>query len=439
MLKLKINSGAGFDHLRRFFAHLSTGGDWAISLPAETRHNLKWFFSDSLFSSAGDGIAATYLSIYILALGATGAQIGLLSSLSGLMAAVVMIPGAWLVERVGRRKDITVWSGGGLARLCLLLLALLPLGVTGNTLIYLAIGLSICRDSFSNLAYPAWMSLVGDIVPLEGRGRYFGSRNFVMGVAGMATTIVAGELITRIGSPAGYQVALGVAFSVGMISTYSFFRIRDPHPQPIRKEQVTPGEKVSLPAMLHEMFRQPGFLALSFTAVLWNFSLNLAGPFFNVFMVRELHVTPTLIGINSVVTTIAGMLAQLAAGRYADRIGSRRLQLFSGLFIPILPLYWVFINADWQIIPINILGGALWGVYSLASFNLLLEMTPVEQRARYSALFQVVVTVALSIGAATGGGMVTLWGYRSVFLGSAIGRFSSALLFAWLVKPQKKG
>jgi len=431
--------GAAILRLRRFLGQLTTGGDWVIGYPAQTRRNLRWFFSDSLFASAGDGIAVTYLVLYILSLGASSAQIGLLSSLSGLASAMILIVGAWLVERIGRRRDITVISGGGAARLILLVLAVLPLlGLQGQALIYFAIGLSVLRDIFSNLAYPAWISLVGDIVPLEGRGRYFGSRNFVMGVAGMITTLLVGELITRIGQPVGYQVALGLAFSIGMISTYSFARIHDPHPAPIQPPAPETPTKVSVWTLLKEMFRLPGFLKLSLAAVVWNFSLNVAGPFFNVYMVRELALTPTFIALNNTVSTVASMLAQLWIGRHADRIGSYRLQMISGLCIPILPFAWIFINAGWQIIPVNLLGGALWGIHSLASFNLLLEMIPETQRARYSAVFQNVITVALSAGAAVGGLMVTQWGYVSIFLGSAIGRLSAALLFAWWVRPPAK-
>ena len=98
------------NHLRfrilRSFSRLTLGGDWALSEPAETRHNLRWFWFDGFFSSASDNILATYLVLYLLALGASRAQIGLLSSLSSLSVALVLLPGALLVERIGHRKEV---------------------------------------------------------------------------------------------------------------------------------------------------------------------------------------------------------------------------------------------------------------------------------------------------------------------------------------------
>jgi MFS family permease len=280
--------------------------------------------------------------------------------------------------------------------------------------------------------------MIGDMVPISGRGRYFASRNFVMGVAGMVTTLLVGAFISRMAQPLGYQLALFLAFAIGLVSTYSFSRLREPFPETAGKViRSADTQRISLRTYASEIWQHKSFVMLCATAILWNFSLNIAGPFFNVYMARELHVGPALIAINSTVSTVASMLAQLFAGRLADRWGPRRLQLITGLIIPILPFAWVFITQAWQIIPVNILGGALWGIYGLASFNLLLETTPEAQRARYSALYQVIATMSLAVGAAFGGQILTHFGYVAIFAGSASGRLIAAVLFALLVRPPK--
>ena len=209
---------------------MATGGDWAIALAERTRRNLVWFWFDGFFAAACDNIAVTYLTVYLLALGATQTQIGLLSSLSSLVAAGLLFPGAMLVERIGRRKQLVVMSGIG-ARLVLGLLAALPLLFGGPGLVYIAIGVSLLRDGFSNLGFPAWMAITADVVPLAGRGRYFASRNFVMGAAGMVTILAMGFFISRMASPGGYQMALAAALILGSGSTFCFTRLRDASPR----------------------------------------------------------------------------------------------------------------------------------------------------------------------------------------------------------------
>jgi MFS family permease len=416
------------NRIRQSFALLVTGGDWAYALPVETQRNLRRFFYDGLFAAASDNIYLTYLTLYVLALGATRAQIGLMSSLSNLVAALLLLPGAMLVEHFRKRKEITVIFGAGIARLMFLLLAVAPFMLIGQGLVLAVITFSVVRDGFANLAFPAWVSMTADIVPMEGRGRYFGSRNFVMGIAGMLTILVIGELITRLGQPGGYQLALGLAFALGITSTYYFSRLHEPPPS-------APPTRISFApsALWRDLRSHSSFLTLTLTAALWNFSLNIAGPFFSVYMVQNLKGTATQVGILSVVGSVSTLLFQRPLGKLADRWGAHRLQLICGLLIPILPVCWIFTRSIWHLIPINIGSGILWGAYGLASFNLLLELTPDEQRARYTAIYQIIIMVALAAGAALGGLLITKWGYIAIFLGSGIGRLVAALLFARFV------
>jgi len=71
-----------------------------------------------------------------------------------------------------------------MARLSLLNDHPFPLLLKGEPLILVLIGFAVARDAFNNLGSPPWTSLVGDIVPIERRGVYFGSRNFIMALPG---------------------------------------------------------------------------------------------------------------------------------------------------------------------------------------------------------------------------------------------------------------
>ncbi len=417
---------------------MQTGGDWVLRHPAEVRHNLVAFFYDGFFSSASDNILATYLTVYLLSLGATQAQIGLMSSFSSLSAALMLLPGALLVERLGRRKMITIVSGGIGARLMLAALGLLPFLLSGPALVTVAIAASVTRDMLGNLAYPAWMALTGEIVPIEGRGRYFSSRNIAMAAIGILVTFLAGYILTRTPQPGGYQGAMLVAFGLGLISTFSFSRIRDPHPEAIRPEPLLTDDQKPIKltylqtfkAALSDLRTHPDFMTLLVTTFIWNLSLNIAGPFFNVYMVKELHASAAMIGLTSIASTLATMLLQRKFGELNDRWGARKLQMISGLLIPIVPWLWVFVREAWHIIPLNIISGALWGAFNLANFNYLLALTPTAQRARYSAVFQITVTLSLAIGAAIGSAVILQLGYIAVFIISGIGRLISAALFA---------
>ena len=53
-----------------------------------------------------------------------------------------------------------------------------------------------------------------------------------------------------------------------------------------------------------------------------------------------------------------------------------------------------------------------------------------QQTERYSAIYQITITLALAGGAAVGGVIVDYWSYKAVFITSGVGRLLAALLFA---------
>ncbi|MBN2086429.1 MAG: MFS transporter [Anaerolineales bacterium] len=420
--------------LRSEAALISAGGHWVGELSQAVQRNLRWFWFDGAFALGIDSIVNTYLVLYAVALGASSAQIGLLGALSGLGAALTLLPGALLVERIGRRKEITLAAGGAVGRIMILLLVLLPFALQGQTAVYLFIGLVVVRDAFGSLSLPAWTSLAADIVPLGQRGRYFASRNIAMTITGMVTAFLAGVIINQSGSPSGYQWAFLMAFGCGAASWFCFSRIKDPVPRPPPR----PARAGSAP-LLGGIFAHKPFLALCVHSAVWNFALNVAGPFFNIYLVHDLRATMIQVGILTAATSLASLPALRVFGPLSDRWGPRRIILITSLLIPILPIAWIFVPSPWYVLAINLASGVLWSGFSMCVLNLLLQISPEAERARFTAVHQIIVAVSLALGAAFGGWVVTAFGYKAVFAISGIGRLVAALIFARYVteRPQE--
>ncbi len=417
-----------------WISDLTVGGSWGRTQTAAVQNNLRWFWYDGLFASAHDNIYLNYASLYVLVLGATQAQVGLMSSFSNLTAALLLLPGAFLAERFVDKHKVTLFCIGGLTRFSLLLLVFVPFLFKGTSLVWAAILFSVLRDGFANLGYPAWMTVTNDIVPIEGRGRYFGSRNFIMGIAGMVITLVAGKIITTYAGALGYQIAMAAAFLMGISSTFSYAHIKVGYPLPYQEKQSI----LHLRDLIQDLKGQPAFLVLILTAAVWNFAINVSGPFFNVHMLEDLHFTATEIGFLNVVNVLSALLVQNKLGALSDRLGAHRLQLISMIIIPLLPVGWIFATTVWHIALLNILNGVIWATYNLAYFNLLLEFIPSNKVPMFSAVYQIVIALAMGIGALAGSGIVNLYGFTGVLVASAAIRWISAGLFGKYVKAPRK-
>ena len=401
--------------------------------------NLRYFWLDGLFAATSENFFLGYVALFALAYGASNGQIGWLTAVGNLLGALALFPGAKLIEKVGRRKPVVVWTGGGVARFVLLGFAFFPFFVGQPAVaILLIVLLEGVRAFAANMGGPGWTSLVADLIPNTMRGRYFGSRNVAMGLAALFVAPLAGRIIT-VGnawadSPVlGYQIVFGLAFIFGMISTLLFQQIAEP-------PMMTENGRLHQRGDLRKAIKQaPGYLGLVASAFIWNLALQVAAPFFNVYLVDEFQASTTTIGLLVAVSSLTALIGQAVFGRLLDKRGAFWVMLVCGFIIPVLPFAWALITAPWQVGLINILAGFVWAGYNLANFNLLLLLTPDNQRARAVALYQTAVFSSAVIGPLLGGYLADAVSFKFIFGLSGIGRLlGMGLFFLFAARPYQR-
>lgn len=394
-----------------------------------SRQGRRLFWADGLVSNISESFVANFTNPFALALGATNAQMGIFSSLTNLAAALGLFPGAKLDERFPSRRRIVV-ATSFIHRALLIAIAVLPL-LFGANAIYVFIGLVALRAFFQQLGFPAWSAFTADLVPARIRGRYFGARNIGLALAALIFTPLAGRLADAIGLPKGYQACFIIAALVGFGATFIFRRIPDP---PRSRSVQETGADQKQPVL--ELLRaHPRFAAFSAVAVLWNLSIMVAGPYFSVYIVRNLHASPTLIGLLAASNALMNMVGQRVWGRTNDRKGAAWVMAATGLMIPLIPAFYAIVPNAWFLLAVEGFSGFMWSGYSLSSFNLMLGLAPADQRARFSAVYQIGVFGASFVGPLLGTLLVGIFDIRLLFWVSAIGRLIASLLFMATVRP----
>jgi MFS family permease len=405
-------------------------------LQAASVRSLRYFWLDGLFAAISENFYLGYVSLFALAYGASNGQVGLLAATTNLLGMLALFPGAQLADRAGPRKNIVVWSGGIVSRAALLGLAFTPVLISQPAAAILAIIVAnSLRSFFANLANPGWTALVADLVPESMRGRFFANRNMAMGLAALVVAPLAGQIILATNARleslfAGYQTVFVLAFLFGMVSTVSFQRIQEPRVNEVARRQHHRGD------LRQALRHRTGFLGLVISALVWNMALQVAAPFLNVYLVSQLRATTLTVGVLAAIATVTALVGQRVFGHLLDLKDAFWVQALTGLLIPLAPLAWAFVNAPWQVGIINTFSGFLWAGYNLANFNLLLQLTPDEQRPRAVALFQTAVFGSAVIGPILGGFLTDAVGFKFVFGLSSAGRFVGIALFIlFTVRP----
>ncbi|MBE7518213.1 MAG: MFS transporter [Thermoflexaceae bacterium] len=409
-----------------------SGGDHtgARIAASEVPRALRSFWADGFFAAGQDAFILAYLPLLITALGGGPFQVGLLSASTSLGALLALYPGALISRRAKSRRWVVVFYAGILGRLLLLGAALVVAIADANAALYSVIGLFTVRAFLGNLTLPAWTALAADVIPEHMRSRYFASRNFAMSMATLTITPVGGLLLDLMGFPGGYVAALGVSFALGMMATFAYARI----PEPSRLREVAARPRAGPRATWRNgPFRR--FVAATFAL---HFATMIAGPFFTVHLKNNLGATNFEVGWLTTASPMAGLAALLIGGELQHRRGALWMTRVSLLVLPTLPLMWAMIDAPWMVLAPNIAGGFIWAAFNLANFQLLLEVTPEDQREEYVAVFHMSVFAALFVAPFLGSLIVAEWGYRTAFVISGLGRLCSTALFFFAVRPTSR-
>lgn len=408
----------------------------ASAEPLDANHvsGLRHFLLDGFFSSFSENLAITFVPIFALAYGASNAEIGLLTAFANLLGTLSLFPGAAHSERTSSRKRVVLWTAGGASRLLFLALTALPFFVIpAKAAIWIVIVVNAGRTFLNNYSNSPWTDMVADLVPSHMRGRYFLTRGQLMGIAALLAAPIGGWLIHSLGGASkdghiGYQAVFLAAFAFGAVSTFAFARIPELGSQNRPKIVHKRGD-------LRKALREsPDFVAFLVGAFVWNISIQVAGPFFNVYLVSDLHAGIDVVGYSAGVTSLTTLLGQYLFGRLIVTRGSFWVQKLTGLLIPILPALWIIIHQPYQVYFISVLSGILWGGYNLSNFNLMLDYSPATQRPRAVALYQTVVFSSAVIGPVAGGLIIDAISFNFCFGVSAGGRIVGTALFLILLR-----
>ena len=383
------------------------------------------FFIDGLLSSASDVIILNFLSIYAIALGASNTEVGWLAIANGAAGAAALLPGARIAERARSRKWVVLLTGGGVGRLCVLLMALAPSLLAHREVVLALVVLTGVRWFAGGLGHPAWMSLLSDIIPADLRRFYISRRMLGMAAVAAVAAPLAGLFVRFAGgvsSVSAFQWAFLIAFGFGALSTCCYSRIEEP-PRPTGESRGG--------GSTGAMLRDRGFVRFLSGTLLLHSSTMIAGPFFAAYLVRDLGATATAVGVLATVDALSTVLGQYASGRLAVSRGSVWLLKSSMLLLPLLPLLWAASTSPWHPLVPNLIGGAAWAAFNLASFNLVLEYAPPENLPRYAATHQSAVLASSLVGPAIGTAIVATSGLRAAMLVSAAGRIFALGVIAW--------
>jgi MFS family permease len=358
-------------------------------------YNEKISIYHGMVSTVAANLASNYYPIFaITILGATNYQVGLISSLPPLIALIMTIPAAIILNRLDQQKK-TVAMNVLWGRLMFLLLAgvvFLQSSFQAWTFLIIVALMNI-PGTISNVG---WQTLISGMIADERRGAFFSDRNRLLTIVGMITMLIIGIVMKNESHHSvAYQILFGLAFAFGLLEVYFLMK---------HKEIVVPkADKEQRNASMDwSIFKDHGYKWFLIAALTFNFTWQMAWGLFNIYNVKYAHATILWISIFSVANQLVQIFSYPLWKKWADQKSNTLMLVWVAFGMATAPFLNALSTNLYYLTFVSMTSGFFVSGTMLLLFNLLLEQSPKEKRTycitTYNVLLSFVAFVAPQIG-----------------------------------------
>lgn len=374
--------------------------------PTQIQAGLKYIVKEGMASEVMANLTGgTFLIAMALHLGASNFQIGLLAALP-LLTNIFQLISVYLVKRFQNRRGIVVITSF-VARIALVIIGIMPFLFTGLGSVEVFIFLLSIHYLFGSISGGSWNSWMKDLVPGSVLGKYFSHRTRVMQIVGVSTNLLIAFLVDFLkdrypGSVTmSYFMMVLIGAGVGMLGVFWLSRADEPTPQAAQGHLLK---------QLGKPLQDANFRNLLVFNSFWAFSLNLAVPFFTVFMLKTIGLSLTSIMILAIIGQLSGIFSVKMWGRYADRYSNKTIinicapaYIFCILAMsfaaaPATQVYSILI-----LVLINILSGISTSGINLALNNIGMKLSPQQDATAYISAKNIIISLVSALAPLIGG------------------------------------
>ena len=219
-----------------------------------------------------------------------------------------------------------------------------------------------------------WTTWLQEWIPPRIRGRYLGRRNRWCSLAMILFLLAAGFFVeTKGGELSGYLSLFWVVIVLRLVGIGFLHRI-----QPSRQDSVQVLAPAGWTAQMQSLRQNTSFRNFVFYAALSAFWMNLAGPFYPVFMYENLDLSLRSVKQFIIVGSLTGALAWPFWGRLCDRFGAKPVIIASMILWETPNLLWSFLTPQTSFVLYGLFawGGCVACGFFMGTFNLLLKIVP---------------------------------------------------------------
>jgi MFS family permease len=384
------------------------------------RRNLAAGIVDAVFFALATQIISneTVIPLLVTALSGSTVVLGLVGAAHNLGHFMPQLFVAGYTEQRRYKKPITLSWGGVGARLPFLLIGL-AVWAWGARAPGLALAAFVILRTLSaitlGMVIPAWVTLIGKVIPTTRRGVFLGFGRGLGALLGVGGALLAGHLLETQPYPRNFALCFILAAIAVFISWLGLAAHKEPPDLVIKPKTPMMRFFASLPGLVRGDPNYGRFLVARAVAVLGSMAMS----FFIVDGALRFDLTGREVGLLTATISVFTGVFYLIWGAIADRVGHKTVLCagaltmagasLTALVTPVLGGLYVAFG----------LIGATLSAEAISASNIILEFAPNEERPTYIGLTNTLLAPCRTLAPIVGGSLASIVGFPGLFVTAA--------------------
>ncbi|MFO7918848.1 MAG: MFS transporter [Anaerolineae bacterium] len=343
-------------------------------------HNERAIYAEAMFQAFAGAGAMSFVSVFLVRLGAPNWLVGLYTSLPALVMTLAILPMSTLIQRSNKLVRAAGWGRIGYRGTVALfaLLPFLPPGIAPYVLVG-ARSLMAIPNSATNVSVQTLWSIV--TTPRR-RPSMLSNRMVIHRIFGALAGFAAGQWLERMPYPLNYQLLFLTAFFAGLGSVLCLSRLRVPEEKQKRMEEK---EEISLREIFPLLKRVPAFRKFALAAIIFRTGMDLPRALYTIYRVRTLGSSDAWLGTLKMAQRLVGVFAFLALSRLLKKHKYRRWLWIGSAGLALFPLTTALAQTPEMLLLPALMGGTFGSGSNIFLKESLYESSPEAERPTFVA------------------------------------------------------
>ena len=360
-------------------------------------HNIIYYVLNGILFNIVLNLYKPFSAKFIFRLGGNESHVALSTSLPGLIAVFITIPGLIMMSNTNDKKKSMVRFFLG-SRLFILSFALIPFLPSSMQPMAFVI-LSSLMNFPESVSTTALQSFSGDIFLNEVRPTAISARNKFSTLSQILSMYVVGLILKWFGDSGDqiivvYQLFFVLAFIIGLFEVYTFNKIKE--------TSCSPKININLKEAFIEIFSNKPFNIFLVCSLLFHFGWQMGWPLFTIYQIKYLGADEWWLTILTITSSLVMFFSFGYWKKLIHKRGNSFVMSTATLVMAATPILFA-LSPNLYIITIT---GLITGFFTAgtitALLTLLLEVTPDKNRILYIGVHVTLTSITLFLAPTLG-------------------------------------